>query len=347
MRVKKIILWTIFILVCGLALTVFFNKEYLNQIQNYLKIAALEPKPKTEKKLEPIKFRLAWVVDMAEVGVFVANEKGHFAKEGFEVTIEPGGFGLDPIKLVASGSNDFGIGGAGNLLLARGQGVPVVAIAVEFQNTPVGFITRKDSGLTSFKDFKGKRIGIQTGADTDVLYRALLAMNGMTPKDVKEVPLQYDMSPFVSNLIDVLPGYVTNQPIILQSKGVETNIISAKSEGLNYYGNVFFTTEKNLREHPEQVQRFVRALHAGWQDALDNKADAIAAIHKNTTDFDPKDLDKIYDAVTPFIRPDEKDLPLLGMTPARWENTAKVLQDAGLVKGQIDLAGAYTLQFIQ
>lgn len=145
----------------------------------------------------------------------------------------------------------------------------------------------------------------------------------------------------------MLPGYVTNQPITLQSKGVETTVISAKSEGLNYYGNVFFTTEKTLRENPEQVRRFVRALHAGWQDALDNKADAIAAIHKNTKDFDPKDLDKIYDAVTPFIRPDEKDVLLLGMTPVRWENTAKVLQDAGLIKGQIDLTGAYTLQFIQ
>jgi NitT/TauT family transport system substrate-binding protein len=225
--------------------------------------------------------------------------------------------------------------------------VPVVAIAAEFQNTPVGFITRKDSGLTAFKDFKGKRIGIQTGADTDVLYRALLAMNGMTSKDVKEIPLQYDMSPFVSNLIDVLPGYVTNQPITLQSKGIGTNIISARSEGLHYYGNVFFTTEKTLRENPEQVRRFVRALQAGWQDALDNKADAIAALHKNTKDFDPNDLDKIYDAVTPFIRPDEKDVPLLGMTSARWENTTKVLQDAGLLKGQIDLTSAYTLQFIQ
>lgn len=198
---KKYILWASFILVCGIALTAFFNKEYLKQAKEYLKQAEIGTESETEKKLETIKFRLAWIVDMAEVGVFVAKEKGHFAKEGFEVIIEPGGFGLDPIRLVASGSNEYGIGGAGNLLLARGQGVPVVAIAAEFQNTPVGFITRKDSGLTAFKDFKGKRIGIQTGADTDVLYRALLAMNGMTSKDVKEIPLQYDMSPFVSNLI--------------------------------------------------------------------------------------------------------------------------------------------------
>ena len=68
---------------------------------------------------EKVSLRLAWVFDMAEVGILVAKEKGFFQKEGLDVTIEPGGFGLDPIKLVAAGSNDFGIGGAGNLLLAR------------------------------------------------------------------------------------------------------------------------------------------------------------------------------------------------------------------------------------
>ena len=74
-----------------------------------------------------VSLRLAWVYDMAEVGIFVADRKGYFREEGLNVKIEPGGFGLDPIKPVAAGTNDFGVGGAGNLLLARAQGVPVVA----------------------------------------------------------------------------------------------------------------------------------------------------------------------------------------------------------------------------
>nr|VFJ56531.1 MAG: ABC-type nitrate/sulfonate/bicarbonate transport system, substrate-binding protein [Candidatus Kentron sp. DK] len=297
--------------------------------------------------LESVTFRLAWVHDMAEVGIFVAKEQGYFEKEGLDVTIEPGGFGLDPIKLVATGTNDYGIGGAGNLLLARAQGVPLLAIGAEFQNTPVGFVTLKDSGITSFRDFKGKRVGIQTGADTDVLYRALLAKNTMTSEDVKEVPIQYDMGPFVNGGIDVLPAYVTNQPITLQSKGFETNVITAASQGLNYYGNVFFTTEKTVKENPEQAARFMRAVRSGWKHALANKADAIAALRKYTQEFDPKDLEQIYDAVMPFIKPDESGVPLLGMTLARWENTAEVIRDAGLLKGPLDPATAFTDEFVR
>lgn len=303
---------------------------------------------KTPKALEKVTLRLAWVHDMAEVGIFVAKEQGYFAKEGLDVTIEAGGFGLDPIKLVATGSNDYGIGGAGNLLLARTQGVPVIAIGAEFQNTPVGFITHKESGITSFDEFRDKRVGIQTGSDTDVLYRALLAKNGMSKKDIEEVPIQYDMGPFVNGLIDVLPGYVTNQPIVLKNKGFDTSVITAQSQGLSYYGNVFFTTEEKINNQPNQVRRFMRALQAGWRHALDNKMDAIASLRKYTEEFDHEDLDQIYDAVMPFIRPDEKDIPLLGMTEEKWSTTWKVLHDAGLIKADSDIVkSVYDITYLE
>lgn len=296
-------------------------------------------------EMEKVSLRLAWVYDMAEVGIFVAKELGYFEKEGLDVTIEAGGFGLDPIKLVAAGSNDFGIAGGGNLLLARSRGVPVVAIAAEFQNTPVGFLTHKSSGITSFKQFKGKRVGIQTGADTDVLYRALLATNSMSSNDVQEVAIQFDMGPFVNGIIDVLPAYVTNQPITLKGKGIETNVITAASQGLSYYGNVFITTEDKIDKNPEQVVRFVRAVRAGWSHALTNKVDAIAALQKYTKEFDPKDLDQIYDAVMPFIRPDETGVELLGMSSERWMSTARVLKSASLLEQVPDLKKSYSMEF--
>jgi ABC-type nitrate/sulfonate/bicarbonate transport system substrate-binding protein len=310
-------------------------------------IGTLSPLLAQAASPEKVSVRLAWLYDMAEAGIFVAKEYRYFEKEGLEVTIEPGGFGLDPIKLVAAGSNDFGVGGAGNLLLARSRGVPVVAVGVEFQNTAVGFITRKQSGIAAFRDFKGKRVGIQTGADTDVLYRTLLARNHMTSRDVREVPIQYDMGPFVNGAIDVLPGYVTNQPITLAGKGVETNVITAASQGLNYYGNVYFVSEDKLKANPDQVARFVRALQAGWTHALANKGDAIATLRKYTKEFDPKDLDRIYDAVMPFVEPDEPGIPRLGMSMARWQTTADVLIGAGLLKQVPDLARAYITQFVQ
>ena len=225
-----------------------------------LLLAGCDPSPEQKQeqsppKLEKVSFRLAWVPDMAEVGLFVAKEYGYFEKYGLDVTIEPGGFGLDPIKLVASGQNDYGIAGAGNILIARDKDIPVIATGVEFKNTPVGFIVMSNSNINSFKDFKGKKVGVQTGTDTDVLYRALLKRYQIKPAEINEVPIQFDMAVFTNGLIDVLPGYITNQPVLLKEKGFDIKVISAASQGLDYYGNVFFTTETTAAKNKDQVKK--------------------------------------------------------------------------------------------
>jgi NitT/TauT family transport system substrate-binding protein len=294
-----------------------------------------------------VTLRLAWVPDMAEAGVFVAKHKGIFARHGLDVEIRSGGFGLDPLKLVAAGTDTFGVGGAGNLLLARERGLPVVAIAAEFQKTPVGFITKADSGITSFVGFRGKRVGIQTGADTDVLYRTLLAKFKMSSSDVSEVPIQYDMTPFVSGSIDVLPGYVTNQPITLRAKGFSVNVITAASQGVTYYGNVFFTTKDTVDRNPQVVREFVAAVSEGWEAALRSKEDSIAALTGFTPDFKPAEMSDIYEAVCPFIRPDEVGVPLLGMTEQRWVSTYDALKSANLAKASLVVRDAFTEKFIQ
>jgi NitT/TauT family transport system substrate-binding protein len=291
--------------------------------------------------------RLAWVYDMAEAGVFVAEDKGLFDKAGIKLTTEPGGFGLDPIRLVAAGTNDFGIAGAGNLLLARSQGVPVVAIGAEFHDTPVGFVVKRDSGLKTFTDFRGKRIGIQTGADTDVLYRALLKINGMTSADVIEVPIQFDVTPFVAGQIDVLPGYVTNQPVTLSNQSIAVDVISARSQGLSYYGNVYFTSETMIRDHPDTVRRFLVAVRGGWEEAFSDKTSAVAAVKKRAPDFADADLSTIYDAVMPFVKPESTGANFLTMSDEKWRTTEDVLLQAGLLATGLDIKKAYTNAFVE
>jgi NitT/TauT family transport system substrate-binding protein len=292
--------------------------------------AACSTRVEPPKSPDKVSLRLAWVYDMAEVGIFVAKDKGFYEKEGLDLEIKPGGFGLDPLKLIAAGSDSFGVGGAVNLLLAREKGLPLVAIAAEFQHTPVGFIVRKDSGIKNFPDFRGRKVGVQTGADTDTLYRAMLAKFAMSAKDVREVPIQFDPTPFVAHQIDVLPGYVSNQPITLRNQGIDTAVITAASQGLNVYGNVYFVSEKTLQERPDLVRRFIRATKAGWEYAIGNREAAISALKARSKDFTDADLEEIYAAVIPFIQPDEGSVALLGMTSSRWDATYDVLTKAGL-----------------
>lgn len=333
-------------LVMALAVAGYFSLKGPLQAPSSEPVASTAPaNSATKKKLEKVVLRLSWVHDLAYAGIYLAKDKGYFKRNGLDVSLEPGGFGLDPIKQVATGTDQFGIAGAGNLLLARAQGVPIVAIGIYFQRSGVGYFTRQDSGITSFKQFRGKLIGVQTGTDTDVLYRVLLKRNGMTSKDVHEVPIQYDMAPFLTKQIDVLPGYVTNQPIVLSDKGINVNTITADSEGLNYYGSVFFTTEKMIQEHPDIVLKFMQSLQQGWKDAFDHKDQAIEAAKRWAPDFDPKILPQIYDAAIPLIKSDIAGVPINGMDDSRWLTTLQVMKDSGMLVREIELEKAYNKSF--
>ena len=70
-------------------------------------------------RVEDVSFRLKWVIYSSFAQHFVAMDKGYFKQEGLNVTIQPGGAGIDPIKLVASGADDVGLAGYAQILLAR------------------------------------------------------------------------------------------------------------------------------------------------------------------------------------------------------------------------------------
>ncbi len=60
-----------------------------------------------------VSFRLKWLFLANYAESFVAREKGFWSERGLDVTVYPGGFENDSIKLVAAGSDQFGITGGG------------------------------------------------------------------------------------------------------------------------------------------------------------------------------------------------------------------------------------------
>src|SRR5687767_14427966 len=58
--------------------------------------------PATSSKTD-LQFRIKWLIYSSFAPHFVALEKGYYSKEGLNVSIEPGGPGIDPLKLVLAG----------------------------------------------------------------------------------------------------------------------------------------------------------------------------------------------------------------------------------------------------
>ena len=262
-----------------------------------------------------------------------------------EATLNPGGFEFDPITLVASGSDDFGIKGADDVILARTKGVPIVAIAVDYQSNPVAYMSLEESNIKKPQDFIGKKVGAKYGQNVYTFYKAMLRKLDIPEDKIEEVAVQFDVSPLLTGQVDVFPGYATFEPAIFKEKDVSINMILAKDYGVPAYGNVVFTTEKMIKEDPELVERFLRAYIKGWEYAVQHPTEAANIMNKLNPKFSKDAQLEMMNLTLPYISP-EKDFKIGSMTMAGWRETQQVMLDEKIIEEQIDLSKAFTNEFM-
>lgn len=302
----------------------------------------------TQASIEDVSFRLKWVIYSSFAHHFVAIDKGYFKKEGLNVTIQPGGAGLDPIKLVASGADDIGLAGYAQILLAREKGIPVVAIGEEYVKSGVVMMSLKDSGISKPQDLVGKTVGIVPGSDPTIVYQALMAKLGLDRTKISEVPIGFDLTPLFEKKIDATTvAYISNQPIVADDKGFPVNLINPEEYGVSVGGNVFFTSEKALAERRPVLKRFLRAAMRGIIESQQMSDDEVVKIVLGHNDkLKVASELKIWKVTKEtLLSHDPKTVGL--MPPTTWQRTAEIFVQEGLLKTQPNLKQCYSNEIVE
>jgi len=237
-----------------------------------------------------ISLRFDWIPTMSFAGDIVAMN--NFAKENkLNLKLNPAGEGIDPIKMVISGTDNVGIVGLDKLLLANEKGADLVAFAIVDNVSPTVFMSKKDKNILKPADFIGKKVGVQSGGATEFVYRSLLNKLGIDKSKINEVQIGFDMKPFVDGQYDVRPGFIFDEAIFLETNNIPYNLIEPRNYGLNYPGRVYFAKREFIQSNPDLIQRFVNTVAKGWQFALANPDPAI----KQLQSFEPKiNFDREY-----------------------------------------------------
>ena len=298
---------------------------------------------KTE--LRKTSVRLLWLGQAQFAGLYVAQRNGYFKDQGLLVNIEPGGPDISPVLLVASGSNDFGIAAGTDILQARSNGVPVVAVASIFQRNPVVFFSKKEKNITSPKDFPGHTVGIKYGLEIEYYFNIMIKKAGVDIRRVKQVPIKFDMARFFSGDVDVWSGYAINEPITAEEKGLQLNLIFCDEWGVPAVGDTIFATEEMLRRDPEKVSAFLRAVTKGWQQAINDPDGAVAATLAANPSLDRDHERRMFNAAIPLIRYGGK--PIGSIDPEKWRLMHSMMVESGLLKAPIEVDKAYNRTFIQ
>ncbi len=289
---------------------------------------------------EAVSVRLKWLHQSQHAGFYAASARNLYADAGLDVTLRPGGPDFPAVQMVTSGSETYGVTGADQILLAREKGVPVVALAAIYRQTPFALMTRKqDGGATSMEDLRGETVGVKFGGNEEITYRAMLQAAGLQKGDVQEQPAKFDLGPFLNGELDAFPGYAINEIISAREAGVDVNVIKPSDVGLELYGDTLFTSEQEVREHPERVRRFVDATLAGWQWAIEHPGQAGKLALEYDRNLKGRHETAMMRASVPSVKPDQAAVG--SMTTAGWRAVQDVLLAQGALSERQDVSKAF------
>lgn len=238
-----------------------------------------------------INLRLKWAYQAQFAGYLVAQEKGFYKDAGLDVHIQPAGPDLKPYSTVASGSDDIGVGIISQLLTARSNQVPLVAIAQIFQDSPNRFVLKSKNKISSLKDLKGKKIGLWMGGD-EVEFVSMLKTAGMTLKDVQVIPQKFSIAPFLQDAYvcsQVMKYNELNQILDQGYNKDNLQIISPKDFHADILGDLLFTNEGFLKTHQESLEKFLAATFKGWKYASEHPEEATDIVLKFNPELKKKE----------------------------------------------------------
>ncbi|MFC5704428.1 ABC transporter substrate-binding protein [Cohnella faecalis] len=285
---------------------------------------------------------LDWFAQPTHGGFFAAQKTGFYKDANLDVTLQNGGPQVSAVQIVASGSADFGLAGADALLLAREQGIPVVALGAVLQISPSALFYHKEDNIKDFSDLNGRKV-----------YAVLAATYWQYLKDtykldkVQEFQFNGQYANFISDPKAVSQGYVTNTLASLESQGVETGHLLVADSGYRPYYTVIFTTEKYAKEHPDVVKAYVEATVKGWNYYKDNAPEVNAEIVKVNQGAKVEDFNKEAEAQKDFVYGHDAAQNGVGyFTKERWEELNKQLHDIGILKKDEDVTKAFTTEFL-
>jgi NitT/TauT family transport system substrate-binding protein len=292
---------------------------------------------------EKVTYRLKWLRNVSVVGALYAETHHLFDREGLDVDVKAGGPERDAIRELELGYADFGEASADQVLRARAKGAPVVVIAQLFQVNPLQWIYRPaDVQIRNLPDLKGKVVGVTYGGNDETIMRTLLAEAGISGSDMKLFSVLYDYTPFYRHRVQLWPVYRNAQgPIIsaqLEKAGEKTAFFNPADFGVKFVANSVVTESRTLVEKPELVKRFLTALLAGWQQALDpkNQAEAIQTLQRYDPDTPRQILEEQLQITRELVQPE----PLLAIgtiDEKGWEQTERIMQTQKQLSGKIDL----------
>ena len=318
-------------------------------------VVTATPEPEAEQEgLRPLDFRLNWTLYGEHAPFFVGVDKGFYEEEGLDVNVLEGSGSSTTVKLIGNGTNIIGYADSGTAMQGITRGVPIKAVAVLLQTSPMSFIYKADKPIKTMDDLKGKSIAITAGDASLAQLNALLNKHGMTEDDVTLVVVANPAgkeTAILEDQADTFMGYYIDQPMRMEKNtGVDLDWTTTQDiGGVTTVSSAVIVSDRTMDEDPELVESFVRATQRAVQYSLDNPEEAaeIFAVHAEEFGFDKElSLAEILGAQELLWTENSEGNPVGWSAIEDWQASQDLLQEYSGLKPEEDLNIYFTNEFL-
>ncbi|MDC0229481.1 ABC transporter substrate-binding protein [Deltaproteobacteria bacterium] len=238
---------------------------------------------------DKVTIQLKWVTQAQFAGYYVAQEKGYYKAEGLDVTIKPGGPDISTPQVIAGGGADVIVDWMPSALASREKGVALVNIAQIFNRSGMMLTCRKDSGIRSPSDFRGKTLGVWFYGN-EYPFLSWMSQLGIPTtggsNGVTVLKQGFNVDPIFQKQAHCVSTMTYNEYWQVVDGGLspsELVVYKYEDQGVATLEDGLYVLEKNLSNSAfvNKMARFLRASIKGWEFAANNPDKAADIVLEN------------------------------------------------------------------
>jgi NitT/TauT family transport system substrate-binding protein len=273
--------------------------------------------------------RLNWYLGGLHVPFYYGKEKGYYAAEGIDLTINEGRGSANTVQVVAAGSDTFGLADSSSLILTAAKGADIKSVMSLLNTTGFSVVSLTEAGIKTPKDLEGKKVAVSAGDPLGSLLQAVCKANNVDCAKIGMV--QVDPAAKVVTVLekktDALLGGADDQYFLIKYKGGNPSAMRYADWGANIVGMTILTSGDTIKKNPDLVKRFVRATVKSWEETKKNPGAAVDAAMKVKPDINRQStLDQLMVDIELLDSKNSKGRIGMG-AQADWDQTLAILKN--------------------